>query len=295
MTSPSNPTITIFTPTYNRAYILGKLYKSLVAQTSKGFCWLVVDDGSTDNTEQFIASYIDEGLVDIRYIKQENGGKQRAWNTAVANCTTELFFCVDSDDHLVPDAVESLLGAWHEVASDQGVAGILSQRGGDANTPLGGSFPDVERTTYWDLNTKYHVNADTAPLYRTDILRRFPYPVEPGEKFIAETWVFYKIDQEYQMVLLPKVTQIADYQSDGYTHNARKVSRENPVGYMRIKRLYIDLAETFEVRFTSTILYLVGAFYAKCFWKAWADLPNKAEATLAILPALLLANTEFRK
>ena len=97
------------------------------------------------------------------------------------------------------------------------------------------------------------------------------------------------------MVLLPKVTQIADYQSDGYTHNARKVSRENPVGYMRIKRLYIDLAETFEVRFTSTILYLVGAFYAKCFWKAWADLPNKASATFAILPALLLANTEFRK
>ena len=141
MPSSLNPTITIFTPTYNRAYTLDKLYQSLVAQTSKDFCWLVVDDGSTDNTEQLIASYIDEGLLDIRYIKQENGGKQRAWNTAVANCTTELFYCLDSDDYFVPDAVESLLGAWHEAASDRGIAGIHSQRGWNASSPWGGVLP----------------------------------------------------------------------------------------------------------------------------------------------------------
>ena len=101
----NDKTLAVFTPTYNRAYIIGKLYKSLLAQTSEDFCWIVVDDGSSDNTEQLIASFISEDRIPIRYIKQENGGKQRAHNTGVDACDNELFFCVDSDDALVPTAV----------------------------------------------------------------------------------------------------------------------------------------------------------------------------------------------
>ena len=105
-------TLAVFTATYNRAYIISDLYRSLLAQTNQDFCWIVVDDGSTDDTEQLIASFIAENLIPIRYIKQENGGKQRAHNTGVEACNNELFFCVDSDDTLAPTAIEDVLTLW---------------------------------------------------------------------------------------------------------------------------------------------------------------------------------------
>ena len=98
-------TVCVFTPTFNRAYILPKLYESLVAQTSRDFSWLIVDDGSTDNTAELVHGWQAEGLVPITYIYQENGGKQRATNTGMSHCTDELFFVVDSDDHLVPSEI----------------------------------------------------------------------------------------------------------------------------------------------------------------------------------------------
>lgn len=288
--------ITIFTPTYNRAYILKPLYCSLVEQTNKNFCWVVIDDGSTDDTEQLVRSFIEEGIVDIRYYKQTNGGKQRAQNLAVEYCDTELFYCVDSDDYLPTDAVDSILKKWDAESSSRELAGIIALRGSDEITPLGTWLPEgVEYSTVWDLYFKYHHKGDIALIYRTDILRSYPYPVEPGEKFIAETYSSYLIDQKYEMALLQKVTWICKYLPDGYTHNARKITRENPIGYMRIKRLYIELATDVALRFESTVLFLVGAYFAGSYWKYWRTLPNKIEAGFAILPSILLANTEFRR
>lgn len=288
--------LTIFTPTYNRAYIIESLYRSLIKQTNNSFCWFVVDDGSTDGTEELIHSFIEEGLLDIRYYKQPNGGKQRAQNYAVDHCDTELFYCVDSDDSLSSDAVDLILKKWQEESSLDDVAGIIALRGSNANTPLGTWLPEgVEYSTVWDLYFKYHHKGDIALIYRTDVLRNYPYPVEPGEKFIAETYSSYLIDQEYRMALLQKVIWICKYLPDGYTHNVRKVSRENPFGYMRIKRLYIDLASGFLLRFESTVLFLVGAFYAGNYWRHWSSLPNRIEACFAVIPSIILANTEFRR
>jgi len=100
--------ITVFTPTYNRAYILNRLYESLKKQSSKSFLWLIIDDGSTDNTEELVNAWIRENIIEIRYYKQENGGKQRAHNKAVELCDTELFICVDSDDYLTENAIEGV-------------------------------------------------------------------------------------------------------------------------------------------------------------------------------------------
>ena len=97
--------VTIFTPTYNRAYIIGKLYGSLLEQTDRNFEWLIVDDGSTDNTRELIGSFIREDRISIRYFRQENGGKHRAINRGVREAAGELFFIVDSDDQLTPEAV----------------------------------------------------------------------------------------------------------------------------------------------------------------------------------------------
>ena len=168
-------TVCVFTPTFNRAYILPKLYKSLVAQTSRDFSWLVVDDGSTDNTSTLVRSWQAEGLVPITYIYQENGGKQRATNTGMEHCSDELFFVVDSDDHLVPTAIEQIMDVWQGAREDATLAGIVALRGTDENTPLGTRMPaGVTRVKMWDLLHKYRFKGDTSLIHRTENVGQHP-------------------------------------------------------------------------------------------------------------------------
>lgn len=289
-------TLTIFTPTYNRGYIIGRLYESLLAQTCDDFCWLVVDDGSTDNTKELVASFAREGKVDVTYVRQENGGKQQAHNTGVSACQTELFFCVDSDDTLVPTAVEDVLALWERRRDDPKVAGIIAMRGRSAAEPMGTWFPQgLETTTMWDLYYKLHHRGDTALVYRTSILREYPYVVEPGEKFIAETYVYHKIDQRYVLAVLPKIIWICEYLPDGYTAHVREVTRNNPVGYMRLKRDFVDYSDTFALKVKNSALCLVGAHFAGCFRRAWRELPNRPAALLAAPLALALVHTVYRR
>lgn len=289
-------TVTVFTPTYNRAYIIEKLYRSLVAQTCQDFCWMVVDDGSQDNTREVIASLSAENKIEITYIYQENGGKQRAHNAGVAACTTELFFCVDSDDTLVPSAIEDVLALWSRRCGDPKIAGIIAMRGESPDKPMKTWFPKgLETTTMWDLYYKWHHKGDTALIYRTDVLRKYPYDVAPGEKFIGETYVYHKIDQDYMLAVLPEIIWICKYLPDGYTKHVRKITRDNPVSYMRLKRDYIDYSDTFIIKAQSTTLFLVGAYFAGCFWKAYRSLPNRVLATAAVPVAWLLVKTVFRQ
>ena len=292
----TSKTLTIFTPTYNRGYIIGRLYESLLAQTCDDFCWLIVDDGSTDNTEELVASFARGGKVDVTYVRQENGGKQRAHNTGVSACQTELFFCVDSDDTLVPTAVEDVLALWERRRDDPKVAGIIAMRGRSASEPMGTWFPQgLETTTMWDLYYKLHHRGDTALIYRTSVLREYPYVVEPGEKFIAETYVYHKIDQRYVLAVLPKIIWICEYLPDGYTAHVREVTRNNPVGYMRLKRDFVDYSDTFVLKVKNSALCLVGAHFAGCFRRAWRELPNRPAALLAAPMALALVHTVYRK
>ena len=168
-------------------------------------------------------------------------------------------------------------------------------RGRSASKPMGTWFPEgLKTTTMWDLYYKHHHKGDTALVYRTDILRAYPYDVAPGEKFIAETYVYHKIDQRYKLAVLPEIIWICEYLPDGYTAHVREVTRNNPIGYMRLKRDYIDYSDTLFIKAQSTALYLVGAHFAGCFWSAYRELPNRVTATLAVPVALLLAKTVFR-
>lgn len=136
-----NRTLTIFTPTYNRAHTLPVLYESLKSQTSRDFVWLIVDDGSTDATQELVESWIALAEVPIRYFLTKNGGKARAHNFAVDRLDTELFLCVDSDDYLLPRAVSLLLERWTVLRADESLAGVIFLRGSDATTPIGTFMP----------------------------------------------------------------------------------------------------------------------------------------------------------
>ena len=288
------PTLWVFTPTYNRAYILPALYESLLAQTSTDFQWIIVDDGSTDDTESLVQGWIAEGRISIDYVKQENGGKPRATNTGVARCRSELFFVVDSDDHLVPTAVEHVLTRWEEIRGDDSFAGIVALRGTDEHTPMGTWMPDgVRAVTLWDLHEKMGFRGDTSLIHRTEILRRYPFEVAPGEKFVAESSVWFLIDESYNMLADNEILTICHYLPDGLTQNFASNAKRNPIGYWKHKRYCAARSTTLKSRARETSLFLVGCMLAHQKG-AISMAPSKALAVVCYPVALLARYTMFR-
>lgn len=286
-------TVCVFTPTYNRAYILPTLYESLVSQTSQDFMWLIVDDGSTDGTCSLVSSWKQEGKVDITYVKKENGGKPRAINTGVALCECPLFFCVDSDDHLVPGAVARIVDDYEAIRDDNRIAGIVALRGTDEHTPMVTWIPDgLTEVKYWDLFEKYHFAGDTSLIHKTEVLRKYPYDVAPGEKFIAETSVYYRLDDHYLMRTDNTILTICHYLPDGLTKNFAKNVRENPIGYRKHKLYCAQRSQTLAGKFRETTLYLVGCRMTG-EKGGLSKAPNKVIGALCELPASVAYHTIF--
>ena len=250
--------ITIFTPTYNRAYIISNLYNSLCKQTNSNFVWLIVDDGSTDNTKELISKWQDENKININYIYQENGGKMRAYNKAVANATTELFCCIDSDDYIVENAIEIILENWNKITNKDNLSGIVAYRGDKNLKPISTIFPeDVERTTIVNL-TRNGFKGDTTLVNRTEVLRKYPFPEIEGEKFITEGYVFHQMDMSYYLYIVREVLTICEYLQDGYTRNEKKLAYTSPKGFA----LYYDQEAELSINLKE---YFVNKSYAYCF------------------------------
>ncbi len=250
-----NKILTVFTPTYNRAYILPKLYQALRAQTDKNFDWLVVDDGSVDDTESLVNGWIAENEISIRYIKQENGGKMKAHNRGVEETETELFVCVDSDDWIVSDSVESIVNAWRETINQphEGICGLVAYRGRDERQPLGNEFPlNVETST---LSGLYAVGfqGDTTLVFKTEVLRAYPFPIIGKEKFITEAYVYEQIDRAYRLRLLPKVITVCEYREDGLTNNLEGIVFRNPCGYVAYALQQAKFAKTLKGKIAAYI------------------------------------------
>ena len=280
--------VCVFTPTYNRAYRLPKLYESLCRQTDDSFEWLIVDDGSTDNTKQVVDEWIKEKKISIRYFWQENGGKQRAHNLGVEKCNQELFMCVDSDDYISDDCVEQHIKMWEAIKLDETIAGIVSLKGDLEGNPLGTYFPEgLTRTTWGDLYSKYKFRGDATQVYRTSILKKYPYWVADGEKFIGEGYVFYQIDQKYEMILLPKILMYCEYLPDGYSKNVRKLMKNNPKSYMKLKDQTIRFSKNWKERYIQTILFLAACIVCKEPHPIKIA-PYKWLAAFAYLPAWLV-------
>ena len=222
--------ITIFTPTYTRAHLLDKLYVSLCSQTQKDFEWLIVDDGSTDGTEPLVAQFIKEGKISIRYLKQENGGKHRAINRGVKVARGELFFIVDSDDVLTPDAVETVNHYYDQVRGDGRFAGVCGLKAYFTGEKVGGEKNyDVIDCNNFDFRFKHHVKGDMAEVFRTDILKEFPFPEIEGEKYCAEGVVWNNIANKYILRYFYKKIYLCDYLPDGLSLNSIRMRMKSPV------------------------------------------------------------------
>lgn len=236
--------ITVFTPTFNRVYIIDKLYKSLLAQTVTDFEWLVVDDGSTDNTEEYFAEISNnQNPFNIVYVKQQNGGKHRAINRGVQLAHGELFFIVDSDDYLLENAVEKLIQWQNDLDNNKKWAGISGARGYTSEKYVGGmhsaeSFVDCKNTE----RESYNLYGDKAEAYFTDVLRQYPFPEFEGENFITEEVVWNAIALDgYYLRWYKDIIYICDYLEDGLTKSGNKKNINNPQGVLYWARQQIKI------------------------------------------------------
>lgn len=288
--------LTVFTPAYNKANTLKRLYESLKKQKNfdSSFEWIVINDGSTDQTDELMQELIKENEIAIHYIQKQNGGKQRAYNEAVQIAKGDYFICMDGDDYFTEDAFQKIEQERKAIQDQDEIAGIgfLEYQHGSKEI-VGSKFPEDRMiATYSDIYYRHHVTGDKQLTFKTKVLKEFPFPVQEGENFISEGIVFNRIAKKYQMVFLNEPIAYVEYLADGYSANYFSLVKKNPKGNM----LY--LKELYEV---DPKLYHIAAFdlfgiYAKKKWKEVVkEHPNRFLATILYPVAYLKYRQKERK
>lgn len=253
----ARPILTVFTPTYNRAYTLHLCYESLKRQTCRDFQWLIIDDGSTDETRFLVKGWISEGLVPIRYHYQENQGMHGAHNAAYELVDTELNVCIDSDDYMADDAVEKIVACWRQYGHD-GVAGIVALDAAPDGTIIGTRMPKgVSHSTLTDLYAKHKAKGDKKLVYRSDLTRKHPpYPQFAGEKYCPLSYKYILIDQECPLIVMDEVLCHVEYRTDGSSLNMLKQYVRNPRGFSFFRKTAMALAPSFKEKFRESVHYV---------------------------------------
>lgn len=216
--------ITVFTSTYNRSYTLGQLYISLKNQTYKNFEWIIIDDGSVDDTESIVKKFILEKLINIKYIKQKNSGKHVAINNGVEIARGELFFIVDSDDYLTPNSLELILNTWNSIEKKDLFIGVggrkLIKNKGSQNFKFKEKYKDANTI---EFNLKYKNFQDKAEVFETEKLKKYKFKKFEGENFMTEAVVWYKMAEDgYKMRWFNEDIYVCEYLEDGLTFNYYK-------------------------------------------------------------------------
>ncbi len=228
--SDSAPKFTVFTPTYNRAYCLGNVYQALLEQTFRSFEWLVIDDGSEDGTSELLEKWRAQRNIRIRYERQAHGGVHVAHNRAVKRASGELFLRLDSDDRVLPNALERLYCHWLEVpkAERRRYSGVQCLCMDVSERIVGVPYPE----DVWDgfANELVQLSGEKWGFHRVDILRRYLFPVFPGEQFIPESLVWNRIGSRYRMRCINEALRIYLPGDDSLTRRMATIRYRSPAG-----------------------------------------------------------------
>ena len=271
--------LTIFTPTYNRAYILPKLYESLLQQSNKNFVWLVGDDGSSDKTKDLVQQFQAEGKLEITYFFQENKGKHFAVNRGLEIAVTEFFSVVDSDDYLSENAVEEMQVLSEKIQSDQQIAAFtFIHFSGSKDMDLE-KFGKKEWIVSGRADYDWQFPGEMTYCFKTKIHREFLFPEFEGEKFCQESLVFRRIERKYKILFTDKILAFGDYLEDGLTNNFYQLLLKNP------KSTLLNIRE----RFQDPISADERSRLAETYW----DIASKTDTSfmekyLGINPFLIL-------
>ena len=264
--------VSILTPTFNRGKLLYKLYNSLINQSNKNFEWVVIDDGSTDNTKQVINKYISDNKISIKYFYKNNGGKHKAINYGMQYINSELTFIVDSDDWLTVDAIEKILFYGEKYKNNTKIA-CFSFHKAYSNGNISG--PHYRNNEFVDNYIKYRINehipGESAEVVYTEKLKEFPFPEIDEEKFLSEGYLWFKMGMKYDTVYIDYTIYNFEYLQDGLTNNILRVKANNPKGCVEVYKLYFTKSVKILPKIKAMIKYIAYSKLAKYSIKKMYD------------------------
>ena len=278
--------ITILTPTYNREKTLQRVYESLLAQTNKDFEWVIVDDGSTDNTKALIESFIAEDKISIKYFYKTNGGKHTALNVGTQAAKGELLLVLDSDDYLLDNAIQTSYEYWRKYKNNKSICGM---------TFLCRIENPIYNVKLFDecvsnmIDFKYNKGnlTDMCEVMRTDVLQQYPFPVFENERFLSEIVAFGEMAKKYQVAYIPKEIYVAEYLDTGLSRNWFELVINNPLGARANNLFFMSKEFKFLIRLKNCIMFDV--FSVVAHKKAIAETKMKFWATVFYIPSFILA------
>lgn len=274
--------ITVFTPTYNRAFCLDQLYQSLLNQTNTNFLWLIVDDGSTDATKELVQTWIDENKIQIQYIYQQNQGMHSGHNTAYKAITTELNVCIDSDDYMPSDAIDLILKKW-ELYKNDDLAGLIGLDAFKDGGIVGDEIPTtIPTATLTDLYQKHKLKGDKKVVIRTSVVNEFPlYPIYNEERLVPLSVLYLMIGQKYKWQCTNDVYCIVEYLEGGSSRNIVKQYQKSPKGFGYSRRIEMTYSTSLLYTFTRAVHYISSCLFQKKL-NFFSDNPKKIITFFAI-------------
>lgn len=275
--------LTVFTPTYNRKHLLPRLYESLKNQIDKNFIWMIIDDGSSDGTKDLVEEWQKENHLQIEYFYKENEGMHSAHNWAYEKITTSWNTCIDSDDMMTENAVETIYKHIKSITNNEdfyAVVGLDADRQGNI---IGTRFPDdLKKIKFNEIYLKYHLTGDKKIVYRTWIMKKLPpYPIYEGERLVPLDYKSLLADQFSFVKPVNQVLCIVEYQDDGSTRNMLKQYRRNPRGFAFSRISRINYGINIKERMKNAIHLVSSILFSKDFASLF-----KTNYTLLVLSAI---------
>lgn len=279
-------TITVFTPTFNRAHLLPRLYDSLCKQTSNDFLWLIIDDGSSDGTQELVKQWQAENNVQIEYHFKENGGMHTGHNVAYTHIKTELNVCIDSDDYMPEDAVDKMVQLWNSLEDKHNYSGFVGLDVTKDGAIIGSKMPeDIERGSYLDLYKR--VTGDKKFVLVTEEVKKYPlYPEYENEKLVPLGILYIMMGAKKDFAFTNDVYCVVEYQEDGSTHSIFKQYRESPLGFAYARKVILKYDRKFTSQFKTYMHLISSAIFAKDLSLAFKDV-NRIKSLLALPFGLL--------
>lgn len=249
--------LTVFTPACNRSETLERAYKSLVNQTSKDFEWLIIDDGSQDNTARLVEHWIEENKITIKYVFQKNSGKTKSINKSLSLVNTPLWVCLDSDDYFLGNAVKIIISKYHLIKNDDKICGMIGLRvEKDGNLMQRQNIPENIKFIKQNI-LRYCMNIppEYAQVYKTEVIKKYPYPEIRGENYFPLSYVGDQLDQTFSLLVIQEPSMVIEYQNDGITKNNTKHIINNPVGQTIFRHQQVELTTFCKQKIKAAIAY----------------------------------------
>ena len=294
--------LSILTATYNRANLLIRLYTSILNNLDAGIDveWLIMDDGSTDDTETFVNKIRKECVFDVKYLKQVNSGKMQAINNLMNYATGDLIIECDSDDCFTQDAFFRIKNAYEDSKYEEDIYAMCFLKYNQNGQNIGKEF-SKEKTTMFDLYFKQLEDGEKALVFFTNIRKQYKYNVEKNEKFVTEASMYHDMDLNYKIKCYNIPILMCEYKEDGYSKNINKIFKKNSYGYLKYFKDILTKHDMVGVPISKRlyvikhyILFLTLTKQKSNILENIDGLLNKILIVLLYIPGVIMTNIKFK-